>query len=117
MAQGSNAIGKDVIEAAIDRLRQQPIVPKSPGLRTADGRLCLCAAAALARAGLEMSNRPSRLEDFDQQILLDGNYLNEVFRALDWSVEFCDRVRADNDQTAETDRRARMVHLLSQLEA
>ena len=83
-----------VVNRAIGLIARQEITPESPGSKTPDGRVTLCASAALAVAGLESQGDFDRAGELREGIDGPGaeNGIRRVFVELGWSSDLCDRV-------------------------
>ena len=90
----------EAIDRAAGLIAQQDATPKSPGVKTADGGVALCAAAALAVAGLEIRGKVDEAETLRERIAESGSVddVRKVFAEHDWSAETCEAVLIANDR-------------------
>jgi hypothetical protein len=104
-------IPRETIDYASQIIQLQGATPSSPGLMLADGTVVLCAAAALAAAGLEMSEQHERRQRFIEEILANrsSDGIRKVFTELGWPVQVCDRAVAKNDQLPPEERQAGVI--------
>jgi hypothetical protein len=89
----------DVLERAIYIIRTQGPTPSSPGERR-DGGVALCAAAAIASAGLELAGLHQRRAEFEEGLVASKSTdpIRQVFEEFGWSVGLCNRTVASNDE-------------------
>ena len=113
----SNKLPTGVVNKAIGIIETQGPTPLSPGVRKHDGGVALCAAAALAHAGLEVSGRPQRITEFHEEILRakSAEPIRKVFGELGWSTEICDRAVYKNDSLRGAARQAGVIGYLKLL--
>jgi hypothetical protein len=92
-------IPRDVVLEAIRIVKDQGSTPMSPGQKRSDGTTALCAAAALADAGLKAADKSDRSFIFRAAIGVDGSKepIRQVFLELGWPVETCDEAVIVND--------------------
>ena len=83
-----------VVDRAICLIARQEITPESYGSKMPDGRVTLCAGAAVAIAGLEVQGRHDRAEELREGITDPGagDAIRRVFVEQGWSSELCDRI-------------------------
>ena len=107
----------DVVNRAIRLIVQQETTPESPGSRTPDGRVTLCAGAALAVAGLEIQGDFHRAGELREGITSSGaeDHIRRVFVEQGWSSELCDRIRILNDTFSMRERTQGVVEYLHAL--
>jgi hypothetical protein len=100
---------RDILSRAAAILAAQPSVPPSPG-QAVDGRLLLCAGAALAAAGLDAAD-PARRAAFNAGVAgADGmGVLYGAIGSLGWDEDFCHGMIRDNDRTPLSERKAAML--------
>ena len=83
-----------VVDRAIQLVGRQEFTPESFGSKTPDGRVTLCAAAAVAVAGLELQGCLGRAEELREGITgssaQDG--IRKVFVEQGWSSDLCDHI-------------------------
>ena len=84
----------DVVDRAVCLIAQQETTPESPGSKIPDGRVTLCAGAALAVAGLEIQGDFDRAEELREGIVSSGSKdgIRRVFVEQGWSSGLCDRI-------------------------
>ena len=106
-----------VLARAIEVIRTQGKTPASPGEKKIGGGVTLCAAAALAHAGLEIAGDTSRLNRFEAEIVTSksSDSIRTVFQELGWSVELCDHAVAKNDSLQSSQRSAGVIQYLQEL--
>ncbi len=99
-------IPTEVINKAIRIIKDQGETPLSPGKKGKDGKVALCAAAAVASAGLELANYPERKRKFESAIVTtsSSDAIREVFGELGWPVDVCNRMVVMNDSFPEHER-------------
>lgn len=80
-----------VVDRAIHLIAGQEITPESFGSKTPDGRVTLCAGAALAVAGLELQGCFDRAEEIREGITGPGteDSIRKVFVEQGWSSDLC----------------------------
>jgi hypothetical protein len=95
-------IGADVVKRASVILTNQSFVPVSPADYDEKGRVCLCAAGILAKAGLEILQSATRAEQFEGDVARTGDkdLLYSAFETLGWSAHLCREMVNKNDMTA-----------------
>ena len=95
-----------VVDRAIRLIARQEITPESPGSKTPDGRVTLCAGAALAVAGLEIRGDFERAGELREGIDGPGaeDGIRRVFVELGWSSDLCDRVLLFNNRLPPEER-------------
>ncbi|SRR6266478_1103319 len=105
--QTVNGIDAPTINFALELLRKQTFVPKSPAAYDEQGKLCLCAAGILARAGLNEVLTPYDAELFwgDIAVTADKSRLFQAFHLLGWSSELCQDIISENDRSDPALRR------------
>ena len=113
----TDGISPAEIGRAIDLIQDQGPTPLSPGLRTSDGTVRLCAGAALAAAGLEARQKTGELSDLRETISAssDSECIRIIFSDLGWSRELCDSVILTNDTLEESERDSGVVKFLQSL--
>lgn len=103
-----------VVDRAVGLIARQEVTPESPGLKTPDGRVALCAGAALAVAGLEVRGDFDRAGELREGIDGPGagDGIRRVFVEQGWSADLCDRVMLLNNRLPpEVRTRGVMEHL------
>ena len=107
----------DVVDRAVCLIAQQGTTPESPGSKTPDGRVTLCASAALAVAGLEIRGDFDRVEELREGIANPGSKdgIRRVFVEQGWSSELCDRVMIFNNRLPPRERTRGVVEYLHTL--
>ena len=83
-----------VVDRAIHLIGRQEFTPESFGSTTPDGRVTLCAAAAVAVAGLELHGCLDRAEELREGITGSGaqDGIRKVFVEQGWSSDLCDHI-------------------------
>ncbi len=110
---------RNVVQQAIQTIKTQGPTPITPGEMRSDGGVALCAAAALAAAGLKHARLPERLKQFEEEIVAakSKDSIRRVFAELGWPVALCERSMAKNDGFASTVRREGVLQYLQSLAA
>lgn len=108
-------IPSSVVKQATRIIFNQDRVPLSPVTIEASGRLSYCAAASLAKAGLEMLRTSEDVQTFDHELMIHNLKATvvEAFVKLGWSRELCIEMQYINDSLPEHDRRSEVLRLLS----
>ncbi|MCY4211502.1 MAG: hypothetical protein OXD47_04370 [Gammaproteobacteria bacterium] len=106
-----NKPSPDVIELAINLIKQQDSTPESPGALTADGQVTYCAAAALAAAGLQSVNVLNENGVFSDGIGTQSfaDKIRKVFVEQGWSLDLCNEIMLLNDAFAPHERSRRII--------
>ena len=88
-----------VVDRAIRLLARQEVTPESPGSKTPDGRVTLCAGAALAVAGLEVRGDLDRAGELREGIDGPGaeEGIRKVFLEQGWPLDLCDHIMLQNN--------------------
>jgi hypothetical protein len=96
-------------------LASQSFVPLSPATRDDSGRVCLCAAAMLASAGLRTKVSLRKAQEFDMELAetKSKDLVYHTFERLGWPAELC-REMMDRNDTSATERRREVVASLLQ---
>ena len=83
-----------VVDRAIHLIERQEVTPASFGSKTPDGRVTLCAAAAVAVAGLELQGCHERADELREGITGPGaqDGIRGVFVEQGWSSDLCDHI-------------------------
>lgn len=107
----------DVIEHAINIIQAQGPTPNSPGERRGDRGVALCAAAAIASAGLELVGLHQRRVEFEEVLAASKSTepIRQVFKELGWAVELCNRTVATNDKFNPLVRKEAVIEFLQRL--
>ena len=103
-----------VVDRAIHLIACQETTPESFGSKTPDGRVTLCAGAAVAVAGLEVRGDFERARELREGIDGPGaeDGIRKVFVEQGWSSDLCDHVVILNNQLSPEERtRGVMEHL------
>ena len=103
----TDGINQRIVDVALNILNEQSVVPQSPAIYDEQGKLCLCAAGILAKAGL-MVVRPLEANDAywsDTVLTQDKSRLFEIFGLLGWDSMQCRNLIAENDAADPADRR------------
>jgi hypothetical protein len=104
-----------VIERAKDILSSQPTVPLSPA-RLDRGQLSLCAAAALALAGIENRFGSNAAEAFRRNAAsISTRELEMEFEKLEWGTAICAELRYCNDAASPESRLGVILSSLEQI--
>ena len=95
-------VGADVVERAGAILTDQSFVPVSPADYDRNGRVCLCAAGILAKAGLQVLQSTAKAEQFETDLTRtrDKGLLYSAFETLGWSAQLCREMVNKTDITA-----------------
>ena len=106
-----------VVDRAVGLIVRQEVTPESPGLKTPDGRVTLCAGAAVAVAGLEARGDFDRAGELREGIDGPGaeDGIRRVFVEQGWSVDLCDRIRVLNNQLSPSERTQGVMEYLHTL--
>lgn len=106
-----------VVEEAMQIIRTQGPTPDSPAERKPDGGIALCAAAALASAGLRLEGSAERRQRFEEELLIlkSTDPIREVFKELGWSVEVCNKAVIASDSFARSVRRESVLEYFRRL--
>jgi hypothetical protein len=109
----------DVVERAIQIIETQGPTPVSPAERGQDGVTNLCAAAALAAAGLEVSGRPDRRHELEEELVASksSEAIRGIFRELGWPMVLCNQTLVMNDSLSQSERREAVTRYLQGLAA
>ncbi|AMA60075.1 hypothetical protein BCCGELA001_30120 [Bradyrhizobium sp. CCGE-LA001] len=103
------SVPKAAREAAAALIRQQDRVPQSPLRRLKDGRVELCAAAALIIANtVGNENREALITRFAEE---GREAVIESFARLQWPKELGSRLLQTNDAFDEEDRKTQVLAL------
>lgn len=107
----------DVVDRAVCLIAQQATTPESPGSKIPDGRVTLCAGAALAVAGLEIQGDFDRAEELREGIASSGSKdgIRRVFVEQGWSSDLCDHVMIFNNRLPPRERTRGVVEYLHTL--
>ena len=107
----------DVVARAARLIAEQETTPESPGSKTPDGRVTLCAGAALAVAGLEIQGDFDRAGELREGIASSNaeDDIRRVFVEQGWSLELCDRIRILNNRFPPRERTRGVVEYLHTL--
>ena len=89
---------------ALEVARSQAALPDGPGRRSEDGAVAPCAAACVARAGLELRYGADRAETFRAEVGTTGSVSTAAPSYTRWVV---------NDRTPSADRIAALAGLLA----
>lgn len=109
-----DVLGPSVLVRAADIYSSQPEAPKSPGSVDADGRVSLCAAAAVAAAGVEIHDGTFERRRFEHAVVDSDSteVLVKTFERLGWSADVCARTVGFNDACPTVLRRQAVLWLL-----
>ena len=108
----------DVVRRAAEIIGTQGPTPTSPGAVGSDGKLRLCAAAALAAAGLELRGGAVARAALETEIasdLADKDVLERAFLKLGWTREACKERLIFNDDCNPFERQERVLAMLEML--
>ncbi|WP_008545200.1 hypothetical protein [Bradyrhizobium sp. CCGE-LA001] len=109
MTNQIESVPKAAREAAAALIRQQDRVPQSPLRRLKDGRVELCAAAALIIANtVGNENREALITRFAEE---GREAVIESFARLQWPKELGSRLLQTNDAFDEEDRKTQVLAL------
>ena len=100
---------------AAEIIRSQGFTPKSPCSVDEQGSLHLCAAAALAAAGLELHKGVAARSQFEEKIgqLRQSKIVHDAFDELGWDRVVCDRVFQKNDLFSDASRTTAVLGMFS----
>ena len=106
-----------VVDRAIHLIAQQENTPESFGSKTPDGRVTLCAGAAVAVAGLEVQGCLDRAEELREGIAGPGaeDGIRSVFVEQGWSSDLCDHVVHLNNRLPPEERTRGVMEYLRTL--
>ena len=106
-----------VVDRAIHLIARQEITPESFGSKTPDGRVTLCAGAALAVAGLEVQGCLDRAMELREGIAGPGaeDGIRKVFVEQGWSSDLCDHVVLHNNLLPPEERTQGVMEYLHTL--
>ena len=106
-----------VVDRAVRLIAQQETTPESPGSKTPDGRVTLCAGAAVAAAGLEVQGDFDRAGELREGIASPGTEegIRSVFVEQGWSAGLCDHIRILDDSLSMGERTRGVVEYLRPL--
>ncbi len=115
--QVEEKVDAEVVEKAGAILTEQSYVPVSPADYDKDGKVCLCAAGILAKAGLHVFHGAARAEQFEAELVRTGDtsLLDSTFETLGWSAQLCRDLRTRNDITVPAFRPTIIRSLLREL--
>lgn len=107
----------DVVERAIRIIQTQGPTPTSPAERGQDGVPTLCAAAALAAAGLEAAGQPDRRHQLEEELVASKSSepIRGVFKELGWPLGLCNSTLIINDSLPPSERREGVTRYLQKL--
>ena len=90
---------QSIIRRAATLVRQQGETSLSPASKSANGRVALCAAAAIVAAALEVKCSRNARRDFEAKAtsLRSPEDLCDYFRGFGWSTKFCEDVIIKNN--------------------
>ena len=110
-------IPTNAFSIAIERLKTQGPTPISPCSENGDGRLLLCAAAAVAAAGFEMSGGRDGREAFESDLREkpEGGRVQAAFRQLGWPIRTCKLIFHYNDSLPAATRQNGVIEYLTSL--
>ena len=108
-------VSDDWAGRALEVARGQAAVPDSPGRRSEDGAVALCAAACVAHAGLELRYGADRAEAFRADVGTTGSkrLVVDAFERLGLDGDACAYTMAVNDRTAPAGRIDALARLLA----
>ena len=106
-----------VADRAIHLIGRQEFTPESFGSKTPDGRVTLCAAAAVAVAGLEVDGCFDRAEELREGITGPGTQdsIRKVFVEQGWSSDLCAHVMHLNNLLSPEERTQGVMEYLRTL--
>lgn len=117
MPEFQDKLPQDAVKVAIRIIEQQGATPVSPG-EWRDGKIALCAGAALAAAGLTCTGQHERRSQFELQLLNSSKStepIRQTFRELGWSLDLCSLSIIANDSFVDSARRDGVLHFLHAL--
>lgn len=107
-------ISKKAIDSAIKRLRQQGPTPFSPCSADNGGEVRLCAAAAVAAAGVELKLGQRARLSFEKALASSGDseYVRQTYERLGWETSDCDRIFVYNNSLSDRERQDGVISFL-----
>ena len=92
-------------------------MPQSPGTINKQGQISLCAAAAVAAAGLEVQKGFEARREFESKVVKSHSIdvIIDVFDQLGWEREVCEAAIMLNDTTPSAIRRERVISYLGEI--
>ena len=111
------AIAAGVFRSAAQIIENQGNTPVSPCEVDPDGSVRLCAAAALAVAGVRLYAGQKSVGLLLEKLVAqpDRNLIRATFARFRWSTEDCDMKMQLNDSLSPAIRRTRIVSLFNNL--
>ena len=108
-------ISQDIMQLAIDRINGQGPTPVSPCSVTRQGTIRLCAAAAVASAGLRSTLGCQASDQFEAELAArkDREVVRQAYRRLGWDLQDCDAKMIYNDAQTGNQRRANVIRFLA----
>lgn len=96
----------NVVDRAVCLIAQQETTPESPGTKTPDGQVSLCASAALAVAGLEIQGDSDRAGALREGIASSDakDDIRRVFVEQGWSSDLCNHIMIFNNMLSPRER-------------
>lgn len=111
-------IPRSTIERAENILIAQPYVPLSPAIKSLSGDIYVCAAAALALAGIERQRGSLAANEFRAKVCsVSSADLENTYKELGWEPDTCRAMRECNDIAPHTDRLNAVIRKLEALPA
>ncbi len=107
----------EVLRLASQFVARQPRVGFSPAEADEEGRVNLCAAACLAKAGMHLSFSESAARNFEEEIAatLSSSLLEDAFERLGWDMSVCQRVRQANNNLPAGVRKPEVLRMFEKL--
>lgn len=103
-------IPRTIRGTAFQIIRDQTFVPRSPLVKSNDGSLQLCLAAALVVAAVEEERRGTVIDRFEAE---GRDAVVEAFGELGWGKQLGLTALTTNDAFNETERKAAVLRLLA----
>lgn len=103
-----------VWKLAAKMIDEQPVVPKSPAEQSY-GRINLCAAACLAKAGLHLYASPEEAAEFEENVEITRSFalVGATFDRFNWDRRICNSALQFNDSQAPESRKDSVLRLFA----
>lgn len=105
----------ETLVRAVEIIRAQGYTPMSPCSVDEQGNLHLCAAAAVAAAGLQLYLGEEARLDFEQSLAESHEMamVEKAFERLGWDKSICNQVLQRNNSFHDAERTSRVAQMLS----
>lgn len=112
---GESVPGPAVLMRAMDIYSMQLESPVSPGKADGSGRVSLCAAAAIAAAGVEACYGAAGRRQFESAVVSSAtkDVLFKMFEELGWDTDVCAKTVGYNDACPTEVRKESVLRLLA----